>query len=136
MTDPSFALQVAVISALAADGTVQAYLGAPARVYDDTPRHTAFPYVTLGNVTVASWDTATELGHEHTLTLNAWSRQGGQKEAKAVLAAAYDVLHTAALSLGGHRLISLRFEFADVFRDADGETVHGIARYRALTEPL
>lgn len=135
MTDPSFALQVALITALRGDGQVQTLVGTPARVYDDPPRSTAFPYITLGPATIRAWDTDSEIGHEHVVQFHAWSRQGGRKEAKVILASVYDVLHNASLSLTGHRLIALRFEFADIFRDADGETMHGIARYRAVTEP-
>jgi len=136
MSDPSFALQSAVLTALGADSALQALIGTPARIFDDPPRGTPFPYVTFGNATVRAWDTATDRGHEHTLLLHAWSRQGGRKEAKAILSAVYDILHESALVLIGHNLVTLRFGFADIFRDADGETLHGIARYRAVTEPI
>ncbi len=79
-------------------------------------------------------DTASERGFEHALNFHVWSRYGGRKEAKAVLDALYGVLHDATLSLSGHRLVNLRFELADIFRDADGETYHAVARYRAVTE--
>jgi len=36
--------------------------------------------------------------------------------------------------LSGHRLINLRHEFSEARRDSDGETFHGIARFRAVTE--
>lgn len=133
-TDPSFALQAAIVAALSANVPLRALIGTPARVYDDPPRNTSFPYVTLGHGTLAAWDTASDQGHAHTLLINAWSRQGGRKEAKAILAGIYDVLHNASLPLSGNRLVLLRFEFADIFRDSDGETMHGVARYRALTE--
>jgi hypothetical protein len=134
MTEPGFALQKAVIAALRADAGVAALTAS--RVYDDPPRNVAFPYVSLGPATLADWDTATERGHVHMLHLDIWSRQGGRKEVRAVLGAVEAVLHDAALALDGHRLINLRFEFADIFRDEDGETMRGAVRYRAVTEPL
>ena len=136
MTDPGFALQKSVIAALRADSGLVALLGNPARVYDDPPRGLSFPYVSVGPATLADWDTATERGHLHRLTLDIWSRQGGRKEVRAVLGAIETVLHDAALALDGHRLINLRFEFADIFRDEDGETIRGTVRYRAVTEPI
>ena len=44
-------------------------------------------------------------------------------------------LHDQPLTLTGHRLINLRHEFSEARRDPDGETIHGIARFRAVTEP-
>ena len=136
MSDPGFALQKSVVAALRADAGITALLGSPARLYDDPPRDTAFPYVSIGPAQLADWDTASERGHLHRLHLDIWSRQGGRKEARAILAAIEAVLHDAALSLDGHRLINLRFEFADIFRDEDGETMRGTVRYRAVTEPV
>lgn len=133
-TDPSFALQAAIVGALSVNAPLRALISTPARVYDDVPSSAPFPYVTLGHGTLGAWDTSSDQGHAHTLLINAWSRQGGRKEAKAILSAIYDVLHNAPLTLSGNRLVLLRFEFADIFRDADGETMHGVARYRALTE--
>jgi len=51
-----------------------------------------------------------------------------------VIAAARDALHDQALALTGHRLINLRHEYSEVRRDNDGETFHGIVRFRAVTE--
>lgn len=134
MSDASFALQSAIYAALAADPGVKAVLGDPPRLYDDVPRKAAFPYVTLGEGVLEPWDTASERGFQHTLSFHVWSRYGGRKEAKAVLQALYAVLHGGALALSGHALVSLSFERADIFRDADGETYHAVARYRAVTE--
>jgi hypothetical protein len=134
MSEPSFALQQAIVTALSADAGVKALLGDPPRLYDDVPRKSAFPYATLGEGELQPWDTASERGFAHALMFHVWSRYGGRKEAKAVLDALYAVLHDASLSLAGHRLVNLRFEFADIFRDADGETYHAVARYRAVTE--
>lgn len=134
MSEPSFALQQAIVAALSADTGVKALLGDPPRLYDDVPRKAAFPYVTLGEGALQPWDTTSERGFEHALNFHVWSRYGGRKEAKAVLDALYAVLHDAALALSGHALVNLRFEFADIFRDADGETYHAVARYRAVTE--
>jgi len=133
MTDPGFALQKAIVAGLRADAAVNT-LGV--QIYDDPPRTVSFPYVSLGPATLADWDTATERGHVQMLNLDIWSRQGGRKEVRAVLGAIESVLHDAALTLDGHRLINLRFEFADIFRDEDGETMRGTVRYRAVTEPL
>ena len=95
----------------------------------------AFPYVTLGEARIADFSTGTERGEEHQLTLHAWSRQGGHKEAHLVAGALLQALDDAPLTLDDHRLINFRFALADVRREADGRTYHAVVRFRAVTEP-
>ena len=135
MASASFALQTAIFSKLTSDAGILGLLGGP-RVYDDVPSRSAFPYMTFGQTTERDWSTGTEPGHEHIFTLHVWSRARGRKEADEVMAAVEAALHNAALTLAGHQLINLRHEFSDARREPDGETYHGIARYRAVTEPL
>ena len=40
-----------------------------------------------------------------------------------------------AFAVGVVRLFNLRFATADIRREADGRTWHGIVRFRAVTEP-
>lgn len=135
MTSASLDLQKGIYSALSASPSVTSLLGG-ARIYDDVPRDAAFPYVTLGQTTVRDWSTGSEDGHEHLLTLHVWSRAVGRKETHEIIAAIESVLHDAPLGLSAHRLINLRHEFSDARRDPDGETYHGVVRYRAITEPI
>ena len=136
MTDPGFALQKAIMASLRADALVQSYLGTPPRLFDDPPRDMIFPYVSLGPGTLADNDTASERGHVHSFVFDIWSRQGGRREVRAIIGAIETVLHDAVLALDGHTLVNLRFQFADTFRDPDGETMRGTVRYRAVTAPL
>jgi hypothetical protein len=107
-----------------------------AHIYDEPPRAVAFPYVTLGEARVIDWSTGTDTGEEHQLTLHAWSRQGGHKEAHLITGALLQALNDASLTLSDHRLINLRFSVADLRREADGRTYHALVRFRAVTEPL
>ena len=133
MSSASFALQKAVFATLTANASVVAVLGG-ARVYDEVPVRGEFPYLTFGQTTERDWSTGTDLGHEHIFTLHVWSRARGRKETDDIMAAAEAALHDQALALTGHRLVNLRHEFSDARREPDGETYHGIARYRAVTE--
>lgn len=135
MPSASWALQKALHAQLSADAGLAALLGAP-RIYDDVPRNPTFPYVTYGGSTVRDWSTGSDDGHEHIVTLHAWSRGAGRKPAHELLGALETALDQKALALDGHRLISLRHEFSDVRREADGETWHGVLRLRAITEAL
>jgi hypothetical protein len=132
--DSAISLRAAICGALAADAPLVALLGG-AKIYDEPPRDAALPYVTLGEDVVSDGSTATEAGDEHALTLHVWSRQGGHREAQLISGAVLEALADALLELDGHRLANLRFIAADVRREADGRTYHGIVRLRALTEP-
>jgi hypothetical protein len=134
MTASAVSLRSAIRGALAADGPLTAMLGG-AKVYDEPPRSAELPYVTLGQDVISDASTATESGDEHALTLHVWSRQGGHKEAHLLTGAVLETLADAPLDLAEHRLANLRFIVADVRRESDGRTYHGIIRLRALTEP-
>ena len=133
-TAASAALRAAVHAALTADAAIIAALGGP-KVYDEPPREAAFPYVTLGETRVADFSAGSEPTLEHQLTLHAWSRQGGHREAHVIAGALLQALDDAPLALAGHRLVNFRFATADVRREADGRTYHALVRFRAVTEP-
>ncbi|MBI1204005.1 MAG: DUF3168 domain-containing protein [Rhodopseudomonas sp.] len=131
----SVALRAAIHDALVADAGLVAVLGGP-KIYDEPPRSAAFPYVTLGEARVSDFSAGGEPGAEHQMTLHAWSRQGGHKEAHAIAGALLQALDDAPLTLADHALINLRFAVADVRREADGRTYHALVRFRAVTEPV
>lgn len=133
-TAASAALRAAVHDALTADGALIALLGGP-KIYDEPPRAAAFPYVTLGEARIADYSTGSESGEEHQLTLHAWSRQGGQREAHLIAGALLQALDDAPLTLADNHLVNFRFAVADVRREADGRTYHALVRFRAVTEP-
>jgi hypothetical protein len=134
-TAASAALRAAVHDALTANAALTALLGGP-KVYDEPPRSAAFPYVTLGEARIADYSTGSEAGEEHQLTLHAWSRQGGQREAHLLAGALLQALDDAPLALADNHLINFRFAVADVRREADGRTYHALVRFRAVTEPI
>ena len=135
MTDAIWALQSAIYQHLAADAVLKAELGDPARIYDDAPPDAVFPYVILGEARANDWN-GVDGGFEHDLKLYAFSRYAGRREVKRVMGAIYDALHEATLTLSNHQLINIRFVFGDIFRRQDRETYQGVARFRAVTQPL
>jgi hypothetical protein len=134
-TAASAALRAAVHDALIADAGLVSVLGG-AKVYDEPPRAAAFPYVTLGETRIVDFSTRSEPSEEHQLTLHAWSRQDGHREAHLVTGALMQALDNAPLILAGHHLVNFRFAVADVRREADGRTYHALVRFRAVTEPI
>ncbi len=134
MSSSAASLRAAIHDALVADGALTALLGG-AKIYDEPPRAAAFPYVTLGEARVNDFSAGSEPGEEHQLTLHAWSRQGGHREAHMIAGALLAALDDAPLSPDGCKLVNLRFSLADVRREADGRTYHALVRFRAVTEP-
>jgi hypothetical protein len=130
----SWALQRSVYQALSSSTDLTALLGG-VRIYDDAPHAAPYPFITLGQSVIRDWRTGTEDGTEHSLTLHVWSRSGGKKQAHEIIEAIKVVLHDQALLLEDHYLINLRHEFSETRMDPDGDTFHGIVRYRAVTEP-
>jgi hypothetical protein len=134
MASPGWDLQKAVYAALSGDAALTALLG-EGGVHDAAPPDAAFPYVVIDQMQVRDWSTGTEEGAEHILTLHVWSRHAGKREAYEIADAVRAVLDTAFLTLEDHRLINLRHQYSELKRDEDGETHHGVLRFRAVTEP-
>jgi hypothetical protein len=134
MTSATAALRAAIHDALTADVPLASLLGG-ARVYDEPPPNATFPYVTLGETRVTNFSTGDAPLAEHQLTLHAWSRQGGHKQAHMIAGALLQALDDAPLAPDGHRLVNLRFALADIRRESDGRTYHALVRFRAVTEP-
>ncbi|MFL9502470.1 DUF3168 domain-containing protein [Rhodopseudomonas palustris] len=135
MTPASVALRAAIHRALTSDTALLAALGGP-RIYDEPPREPAFPFVTLGEARISDVSADDAPTQEHQLTLHAWSRQGGHKEAHVITGALLQALDDAPLAPSGHRLINMRFALADIRREPDGRTYHALVRFRAVTEPI
>jgi len=135
MTAASWALQRSIYQALAGSAELTSLLGGD-RIYSDAPPAAQFPFITLGQTVDLDWSTGTEDGTEHSLTLHVWSRANGSMEVHEIIQVIRMVLHNQALSLEDHYLVNLRHEFTEARLDPDGETLHGIVRYRAVTEPM
>ncbi len=129
--DAQWPLQGAIHAALVADVTLDGLISG--RVYDHVPQDSVYPYLVIGDATARDFDTKTEDGMEHTLTVHSWSRYRGLSEAKAIMAATADVLDGQGLTVTGHALTLIRFEFSATFLEPDGLTRHGVQRFRAIT---
>ncbi len=135
MTNPGWDLQKAVYQALKADGALSSQLGAN-WLYDDIPQTADFPYVVIDQMRVNDWSTGTERGSEHIIMLHVWSRDHGRSEAYRIADAVRTALEDAELTLGDNHLINLVHQYSDLKRDEDGESWHGVMRFRAVTEPI
>jgi hypothetical protein len=132
---PIASLKTALRDLLAGDATLSALLGGP-RIYDDVPRGEATPYVVFGDATARENGTSSDRGHVCEVTLLAWSRHGGAKEALAIADRIAALTDDAALTLTGHRLILMRVAATDVRRQIDKDLTRVNVRIRAITEQV
>ncbi|HYJ58891.1 MAG TPA: DUF3168 domain-containing protein [Methyloceanibacter sp.] len=129
-----WALQRSICQALANSLDLVGLLGG-VRVYNDAPQSVHFPFVTLGQSVVRDWSTGTEDGAEHSLTLHVWSRSGDKNEMQQIVEAIRAALHDQPLALEDRHLVKLRHEYSEARLDPDGDTFHGVVRYRAVPQP-
>jgi hypothetical protein len=127
------ALQAAVFETLADDASLVALLGGP-HVFDGAARNAVSPYVHLGEVTERDWSTATEAGAEIAFAVVAWSREPGRSQALAVAERVRELLHEAALTLNGWRLVNLRHVATETARVEKPDGRRAVARFRAVVE--
>jgi hypothetical protein len=131
----SHALRAEIVLKLRTNFGLTSLLGG-AKIYDETPPHVTFPYVTMGDSHALNWSTDSDYGDEHRLMLHVWSREGGKQEAEEIVGEVLQLLDDMPLTLTGHHLVNMRFTSANIRREKDGRTYHGLIRLRAVTERL
>lgn len=133
MTAPAVDLQKALFEALVGDAALSSVLGGE-KIFDHAPADVRFPYVTFGRTSLYDWSTSTESGTEQLFTLHVWSKAKGRKEVLDIMQIVRLRLDDAALGLGAHHLVNLRFELGEARYDDDISVHHGLLRFRAVIE--
>lgn len=109
------------------------------RVYDAAPQAAdggdqgEFPYVDIGVIAFADFDTKDRNGFDFVARLHTRSRSGSMLETKTIQGQIYAALHNGSLAITGFNSVLLRRELSDVTRAADG-SFHGVCEYRGLIE--
>lgn len=129
------ALHQAVYDALISNIVIKTELGDPPRVYDDVPAGAAFPYLIVGEGQARPLS-GVDGAFEHDFTIAIVSRHAGRAEVRRLIDALYDALHETAFPVSGHRLVGIRFVFADAIRRGDNDLYRGAVKFRAVTEIL
>jgi len=132
-SDSQWAVRQTLYATLSGDAGVTALVPA-ARIFDHVPQTSDYPYLVIGEMTLAEFDSKNSDGAELTVTLHVWSQYRGLKECERIMAAVVDALDSQALSIAGHALVLCRFEFSETMLDPDGLTRHGVQRFRIVTE--
>jgi hypothetical protein len=126
-------LRKSMDQALKASSDLAALLGG-VRIYDRPPEPTGFPFITLGQSALRDFSAGSEDGADQRLTVHVWSPFGGKKHMQDIIKAVRTSLSDWPLAAGRER-VTLNHEFSEARLDPEGDSFHGIVRYRASTAP-
>ena len=113
-------LQTALFSRLSSAPELTALNG---RIYDDAPHQSADAteaYVTIGDESVAAWDTATERGAIHTVVIRVYSPVRGFLTPKQIAGSICEAVCAGTLILNRGRVITQQFSGAETRREEQG----------------
>lgn len=130
MAAPEFEIQKALFQALAGLGLT---------VYDSAPQAkdggslAGWPYVEVGFVSLAPFDTANSIGFDAVARLHTRSKTGSMAEAKDIQGRIYDRLHRGVLAVPGFLTVTIQRELSRCDRMPDA-SFHGVCEYRLLLD--
>ena len=122
-------LQKAIYQILAASLPLQSIVAG--RIFDEVPQGEDFPYIVIGDDDLKPWDLDCKLGFEALITIHAFSRYKGRKEAKEIGAKIYDLLHNASIVTDNFTSAVCVLDMQTTMVEGDGVTRHLVARFRA-----
>ena len=122
-------LQKAIYQILAASLPLQSIVAG--RIFDEVPQGEDYPYIVIGDDDLKSWDLDCKLGFEALITIHAFSRYKGRKEAKEIGAKIYDLLHNASIVTDNFKSAVCVLDMQTTMVEGDGVTRHLVARFRA-----
>ena len=134
MTSPILALREAILADVQTDAALAALMGGVVRLHEEPPRAAEPVYAVFGDAAARDWSTGSEEGHAHEAVIVVWAREGGARSALDAAARLEALLHESALTLDGHRLVSLRVVALETARDDKTSLSRATLRLTALTE--
>lgn len=136
VTDPNGALALSrgLYDMLAGSVIVQSQLGDPPRLYDSAPEDPIFPYLTYGPLRSEDNSAEGSIITAHIQSLHLWSRYAGRAEMLSLIGMVSGELLRGPLNVDGLTIINRHILLTDIFRAADGLTLHGVIRFRVSTE--
>ncbi len=126
------ALAAAIWSTLDAVDGITAYEHVPQPA--DAGSAAAFPYVTIGDMTMTDLSTDTEEGAEITIAIHIWSRYRGNKELYQQSKLVRDALRRVSIAVIDYQHVYTEFESSETLTDPDGVTRHAVQRYRVFLD--
>jgi hypothetical protein len=134
----AYQLQIAIYDTLTADAPLMALVQG---VYDnqlqvsDPGDNSAFPFITIGDMSASPWDTDTDTGTDARFKVHIWSRASHSLECKQIADAVISVLHRGIISITGNAFIGCDYlTQTQEARDPDGVTRHLVLEFRIVYE--
>lgn len=127
-------LQAAMFDVLDGDAALTSLMGADS-VHDQVPEGDPYPYIRLGDHLGIPDNDLTSFGREVTETFHIWTRARSTGLGQAILARIDALLNNRpeALSVDGHRVVSIRNEFDQALTDPNPDIRHHVLRFRVIT---
>lgn len=133
MSTAALSLQKAIHQTLTGHAPLMAQVSA---VVDGPAPDQPLPYVQLGDSIETDWSAKSFSGREHRVSIHVWSGAPGTAQARQLMALVDDALKAGVPALAGHKLVTLSFLAGRVVTSDNNRVRHGIADYRARTQPL
>lgn len=100
----------------------------------DAGNDAGWPFVTIGEIVLAPFDTKTRTGFDVSARVHVRSRSGGTREARDMLGLIYGRLHQGALTVTGYSTVLLQFSGTEDVTQVADKSFHGVAEYRGVIE--
>jgi len=135
--DSQWAVQDAITTALKADSTLTTKLASgSASILEAVPASPTYALVVVGKAEAKRDDTMSDDGMSQIVHIETYSDSSSMQAAKEIMAAIYDVLHDAALTVTGHTLVLLHFTESLIEIDATDTTRRkGVQQFQVITHP-
>lgn len=130
MSDPSYALQAAVIPRLKGNSGVSALVAA--RIYDEVPTAASFPYITVRGGQVTGDDNECADVSEVFFQIHAWAIPPGAGSSVKKIAGAIRDAMKAPLTLAGFDVQVQEYQQTQWLDDPDGLTRHAMVEFRFI----
>lgn len=137
-SDSSKALRIAVLARLKAESAVTDLVPAARIVSVARATKVQKPYIKVVGVSDArAMDTKTSVGLQGRFEIHAFAKtlanSTGSSSAEDILAAIIAALNDNTVAPDGHALVVFVLDYRTIFEDGDGETYHGVVRFRFMT---
>jgi hypothetical protein len=99
---------------------------------DDSGAAGQFPYITIGNDTIAPYDTKDDTGGNAVAQVSIWSRVASDLQIKGIADAVYARMHRQAMTISGVTHITTEFESMTMIDDPDGKTRQAVMLFRVI----
>lgn len=130
MSDPSLAVQGAIVAALKAGTAV-----CGGRIYDAVPDNPTFPYLTCGEGDTTGDDNSCGDASEVNVSIHVWSRAVGFPEAKQIAALVRERCRVEFdLASSGFTVVNAQYVTTRFLRDPDGLTSHAVVEMTYLVD--